>query len=116
MAAKEKPTDEEVLEILAVAYVNVEALRRHREARADLMFRPCSVLAPYRSLSLGSALLSNALKVASTTSTPAAAATKTAQATSGRKKATKAILHVQEGNEDAKRFYVERFGFEVEKL
>jgi hypothetical protein len=40
MAAKEKPTDEDVLEILAVAYANVEALRRHREARADLMFRP----------------------------------------------------------------------------
>jgi N-alpha-acetyltransferase 50 len=75
-----------------------------------------SVLAPYRSLSLGSALLSNALNIASTTSTPSSPATKTAQATAGRKKATKALLHVQEGNDDAKRFYVEKFGFEVVRL
>lgn len=75
-----------------------------------------SVLAPYRSLSLGSALVSNALTVASTTATPSVPATKTAQATGGRKKATRAMLHVQEGNDDAKRFYVEKFGFEVVKL
>jgi GNAT superfamily N-acetyltransferase len=75
-----------------------------------------SILAPYRSLSLGTALLESAIEAAKTTEVPAAVATKTSPATAGRKKATKVQAFAQEGNDDAKRFYVEKGGFKEVEL
>ncbi|GHJ84724.1 hypothetical protein NliqN6_1126 [Naganishia liquefaciens] len=89
---KAKGSKDETLEILALA-----------------------ILAPYRSLGLGTALLESAIEAAKTVEVPAAAATKTSPATAGRKKATKVQAYAQEGNEEAKRFYTEKGGFsEVE--
>lgn len=75
-----------------------------------------SILAPYRSLGLGTALLNAAIDAAKTTEVPSAAATKTSPATAGRKKATKVQAFTQEGNEDAKRFYTEKGGFKEVEL
>lgn len=75
-----------------------------------------SVLAPYRSLGLGTALLNSAIDAAKTTEVPSATATKTSPATGGRKKATKVQAYTQEGNEDAKRFYIEKGGFKELEL
>ncbi|KAI5454359.1 N-acetyltransferase 5 [Naganishia albida] len=92
MQPKAKGSKDEILEILALA-----------------------ILAPYRSLGLGTALLNAAIEAAKTTEVASAAATKTSPATAGRKKATKVLAYTQEGNDDAKRFYTEKGGFiEVE--
>ncbi|KAJ9111345.1 hypothetical protein QFC19_001113 [Naganishia cerealis] len=89
---KAKGSTDETLEILALA-----------------------VLAPYRSLGLGTALLNSAVEAAKTIEVPAAVATKTSPATAGRKKATKVQAFTPEANEEAKRFYIEKGGFaEVE--
>lgn len=81
-----------------------------------------SVLAPYRSLSLGTALLQNALKACLHPVTPAPPAPSTEKTNTRasltvaapRKVVSRAMAHVQVGNDGAKRFY-ERLGFkEVE--
>lgn len=79
-----------------------------------IRYLPLSILAPYRSLGLGTALLNAAIDAAKTTEVASAAATKTSPATAGRKKATKVLAFTREGNDDAKRFYEEKGFKEVE--
>ncbi|KAJ9104506.1 hypothetical protein QFC21_002002 [Naganishia friedmannii] len=90
---KAKGSTDETLEILALA-----------------------ILAPYRSLGLGTALLSAALESAKTIEVPAAVATKTSPATAGRKKATKVQAVARQENEEGKRFYIEKGGFKEVEL
>lgn len=80
-----------------------------------------SVLAPYRSLGLGAALLKSALTASIHPSMPPAPAPSKDKPTTRaalvpakpRKAVNRAMAHVQVGNDGAKRFY-ERLGF-VEK-
>ena len=77
-----------------------------------------SVLAPYRSLGLGRALLIHALKEALHPTPPPPPVPSTGKPTTRaqlvpappRKPVKRALAHVQVGNDDAKRFY-ERLGF-----
>ncbi len=82
-----------------------------------------SVLAPYRSQGLGTALVRHALRAAlhpTAPPPPAPPATGTAtraQLTQAppRKVINRAVVHVQVGNDEAKRFY-ERLGFKDDKV
>ena len=76
------------------------------------------MLAPYRSQGLGTALVKNALRAALHPSTPptpkpaahAPATRSSVKPVEPRKAINRALVHVQVGNEEAKRFY-ERLGF-----
>ncbi|KAI9633739.1 acetyltransferase [Dioszegia hungarica] len=89
-----------------------------KEKPPTLVILTLSVLAPYRSLSLGTALLRNALTACLHPATPAPPIPSADKAnTRGsltvaapRKVVKRAIAHVQVGNDSAKRFY-ERMGF-----
>lgn len=76
-----------------------------------------SVLAPYRSQGLGRALLLNALRSALHPTAPPPLLPSDGKGKGGitvvaRKAVSRAMAHVQVGNEDAKRFY-ERLGFKA---
>lgn len=79
---------------------------------------PLSVLAPYRSQGLGSALVQHALRSAlHPTAPPAPTPPATGTATRAqlkpvepRKPINRALVHVQVGNDSARKFY-ERLGF-----
>ncbi|EIW72186.1 acetyltransferase [Tremella mesenterica] len=94
------------------------------EKPPTLVILTLAVLAPYRSLGLGRALLLHALKEAlHPTTPPPPIPNKDKPTTRGqvapsppRKSVKRALVHVQEGNEGAKRFY-ERLGFkEIERV
>ncbi len=82
----------------------------------------CSILAPYRSLSLGTALILNALRNAVHPIPPPPPVpsdnktnTRASLTVTPRKPVGQAAVHVQVGNDRAKQFY-ERLGFKESKM
>ena len=99
----------------------------NREGKADI--KADRILAPYRSQSLGSALLLSALRASLHPAPPPPVLPDTKPAANGskpaapkppvpvapRKPVNRALAHVQVGNDDAKRFY-ERLGFKEAEM
>ncbi|GMK57079.1 hypothetical protein CspeluHIS016_0309190 [Cutaneotrichosporon spelunceum] len=101
----------------------VENVGAKPQGKPTLVVLTLAVLAPYRSQGLGTALVRHALRAAlhpTTPPPPAPPATGTAtraQLTQAppRKVINRAVVHVQVGNHEAKRFY-ERLGFKEDKV
>ena len=108
--SNEKPP---TLAVLTLAYVLLP-----QPHKRPLSLTPCSVLAPYRSQSLGTALLTAALRSCIHPTPPPPPipssdkpnARKQLVVSPPRKVVNRAMAHVQVGNDDAKRFYG-RLGF-----
>ncbi|OCF34217.1 acetyltransferase [Kwoniella heveanensis BCC8398] len=95
-----------------------ENLAKSSKEPATLVILTLAILAPYRSLNLGTSLLLSTLRASlhPTTPPPPVPSDKQTNTRSSlvavppRVKVNRALAHVQVGNEDAKRFY-ERLGF-----
>ena len=112
-SAEKPPT----LHILTLAWVSFDDHYQKYKGRTHRR-----VLAPYRSLSLGRALVVSALKNALYPTTPpppvpstTKANTRSSLTVAARKSVKRAVAYVQVGNDDAKRFY-EALGFKESEV